>query len=102
MPATWPCNPCAVKVQTEPGCGSMQVYAGMDYLDLVNLRSATSGTKWATLTSSSATVKVTKVRFVATSFGLAGQPANQARTPNCSYRHARNSELGRSARRRGS
>ncbi|MEV0893002.1 hypothetical protein [Promicromonospora sp. NPDC050262] len=56
-----------VKVQTGPGYGSMKVYAGTEYLGTINAHSATSGTKWTTLTTSSATVKAVKVRFVATS-----------------------------------
>jgi hypothetical protein len=36
-------------------------------LGTINARASTSGTKWATLTTSSSTVKTAKVRFVGTS-----------------------------------
>jgi hypothetical protein len=53
-----------VKVLTGPGYGAMKVYAGTEYLGTVNAYSSRSGTKWATLESSSSTVKAAKVRFV--------------------------------------
>ncbi|MFD7021673.1 hypothetical protein [Promicromonospora sukumoe] len=56
-----------VKVQAGPGYGAMKVYAGSEYLGTVSAYSKSSGTKWATLTTRSGTVKSTKVRFVATS-----------------------------------
>lgn len=53
-----------VKVLTGPGYGALKVYAGTEYLGTVNAYSSRSGTKWATLKSSSSTAKAVKVRFV--------------------------------------
>lgn len=53
-----------VKVLTGPDYGAMKVYAGTEYLGTVNAYSSRSGSKWATLSTSSGAVKAAKVRFV--------------------------------------